>query len=85
MAALIAVSAVYRSPLTARQLTVGGVTGDGAITSIWGSCYAIPPPLRRALAAQRQQLTRAGVTSPAILYYPEGHGAEYLRRRSRMP
>lgn len=63
MAALIAVSAVYRSPLAARQLTVGGVTGDGAITSIWGSCYAIPPPLRRALATQRQQLTRAGATS----------------------
>jgi hypothetical protein len=63
MAALIAVSALYRSPLTARQITIGGVTSDGAITSIWGSCYAIPPPLRRALATQHQQLTRAGATS----------------------
>ena len=63
MAALIAVSALYRSPLSARQITIGGVTSEGAITSIWGSCCAVPPPLRQALATQRRQLIRAGATT----------------------
>jgi hypothetical protein len=62
-AALIAVSALYRSPHSAREITVGGVTPDGAITSIWGSCCAVPPQLRQPLATQRQQLTRAGATT----------------------
>ncbi len=63
LAALIAVRAIYRSPLSARQVTLGGVMPDGAITSIWSSCCAVPPQLRRALATQRRQLVQAGATN----------------------
>lgn len=69
MAALIAVSALYRSPHSAREITVGGVTRNGAITSILGSCCAVPPQLRQALATQRQQLTPRGRLLPSPAYW----------------
>ena len=64
MAALIAVSALYRQPaLGTPDHDRRRHASEGAITSIWGSCCAVPPPLRQALATQRRQLIRAGAAT----------------------
>ncbi len=68
LAAIIALSLVYRHPETIRQINVGGVAANGTITATsWTGPRAIPPGLARALATQRDQQLQAGATPTAPL------------------
>ena len=68
LAAIIALSLVYRHPETIRQVNVGGVATNGTIaTTSWTGPRAIPPGLDKALATQRDQQLRDGATPDAPL------------------
>lgn len=68
LAAIIALSLVYRHPETIRQVNVGGVAANGTIAATsWTGPRAIPPGLAKALATQRDQQLRAGATPTAPL------------------
>ena len=59
LAAIIALSLVYRHPETIRQVNVGGVAANGTIAATsWSGPWAIPPGLANALATQRDQQLR---------------------------
>jgi hypothetical protein len=61
LAAILAVSVVYRRPASVRRVMINGVAPDGSITSCdYPGRRAIPPQLRLALAAQRERLTQTG-------------------------
>ena len=75
LAAVIVLSAVYRHPPTVRRATVGATAIDGSIVGIdWGGLRAIPPPLRRTLATQRQRLAQQGAGPHHPLLPGTGHG-----------
>jgi hypothetical protein len=68
LAAIIALSLVYRHPETIRQVNVGGVAADGTIAATsWAGPRAIPTGLAKALATQRDQQLRTSATPTAPL------------------
>ncbi len=68
LAAIIALSLVYRHPETIRQVNVGGVATTGTIaTTSWAGPRAIPPGVAKALATQRDQQLGDGATLDAPL------------------
>jgi len=75
-AALIALSAIYASPLVVRRANVGSVSADGALVWIpWGGgVRAVPPQLRTGLAARRDQLIRAGKNRTDPMFPGTSHG-----------
>ena len=75
VAAVIALGVIYRHPATVRRATVGGTAPDGSIVANdWANCCAVPPPLRRALATQRERLTGAGAGARFPLLPGTTHG-----------
>ncbi len=75
VAAVIALGVIYRHPATVRRATVGGTAPGGSIVANdWANRSAVPPPLRRALATQREQLTRAGAGARDPLLPGTTHG-----------
>jgi hypothetical protein len=75
LAAIIALSLVYRHSETTRRVNVSGVAANGTIaTSSWAGPRAIPPHLEKALATQRDQQLRAGADPGAPLLPGTTHG-----------
>ena len=75
LAAIIALSLVYRHPETIRRINVGGVAASGTMaTTSWAGPRAIPPGLDKALATQRDQQLRAGAGPEAPLLRGVTHG-----------
>ena len=69
VAAVIALGVIYRHPATVRRAFIGGTAPDGSIVANdWANRCAVPPPLRRALATQRNRLTpgRAAAQHPLL-------------------
>jgi hypothetical protein len=75
LAAIIALSVIYRHPETTRRVNVGGVTSNGRIvTCSWAGPRAIPPRLDQALATQRDEQLCAGADPAAPLLPGITHG-----------
>ena len=84
LAAIIALSLVYRHPETIRQVNIGGVAANGTIAATsWAGPRAIPPGLDRALATQRDQQLRDNATPEAPLLPGVTHGRMSARAISQ--
>jgi hypothetical protein len=84
LAAIIALSLVYRHPETIRRINVGGVAARGTMaTTSWAGPRAIPPGLDKALATQRHQQLRAGAGPEAPLLRGVTHGRMSARAISQ--
>jgi hypothetical protein len=81
LAATLALSVVYRRATSIRRVTINGVAPNGAIAySDYAGLRAIPPQLRPALQAQREQLTRAG-DAPHAPFLPGKTGGRMAAER----
>lgn len=70
LGAMLVLGAVYRAPANVCRIKIKGIAPDGSIAySDYGGVRAVPPQLRAALAAHREQLLRTG-DSPNDPYLP---------------